>query len=462
MHFIGREDEIRLLRKTNFRDHADLTVMYGRRRVGKTALIEKAYHDCVMWKFEGLEQASPGDQINSFLNQLALYAPTKKGKTYSANDWGDAFLLLSKTLNNKKVVVFFDEFQWMVGMDAKIVSLFKYYWDNHFQKHRSCRFVICGSVSSFIVEQVIHSQALYGRIDTEIHLKPLSLKESRLFFSARTAEEVLQIYMTFGGVPKYLLEIEPGRSFLQNLNETAFHQNGFFFQEYRRLFISHFAENTHYQTIVRALSQKQATLDDLAKACQTKKGGVFSDHVNNLVLADFVERFIPLGKSDLSRIVRFRLLDEYLHFYFGFILPNAARIQSGQFQYQGINEPTLRQWQGYAFERLCRRHAREIAKRLFFAGVAYASGTYFERKKNGVQVDLVFKRNDNVLTVCEVKYVNTLQGKALVDTFQKKIRTLSESFPRYSIHKVLILGKENKIPDVVKSTFDQIIYASEI
>lgn len=463
--FYGRKRELQNLRDKNWRAHAQLIVVYGRRRVGKTTLIEEAYRDQTIWKFEGLEAVAERYQIKNFMEQLSHYTLQDELRYKKVKTWQEAFRLLSHCLAGRDIVVFFDEFQWLAEMRNRFVSLFKYYWDNHFSKHSKCRFVICGSVSSFIVEKVLHSKALYGRVDTEIHLEPLPLRDIALFFPQRTATEILDIAMTFGGIPKYLLELNPAWSYLQNLNEGAFSQNGFFFKEFQRLFISHFSKTPHYEKILTTLSNAVCSLDDLAKACDLVKGGPLSSLINDLVLAGFIERDQPVDKQKNSKIIRYRLRDEYLNFYFTFINPNVMEIQNGRFRYHEMASSTLKQWQGYAFERLCRWHAREIADYLRFSGIKYASGSWFRtpvKGKESAQIDLLFDRQDKVLTACEIKYVARLAGKKIITDFKRKVEVLQDHYPSHSIQKVLIVADKTTLPSELSGYFDEVVRATEV
>lgn len=464
--FVGRKKELKLLREKNWRNQAQLIVIYGRRRVGKTALIEQAYKDQPIWKFEGLEGVSPKRQLAFFTQQLCTYA----GLDYQTEiknmiDWQQAFSRLAEAIKKENLVIFFDEFQWLANMDEAFVSLFKYYWDNEFSKKNNCRFVICGSVSSFIIKKVLYSKALYGRVDTEICLKPLNLNETLAFFTDKTTEECLNIYMAFGGIPQYLLELNPKLSYIQNINEYALSQNGFFFNEFNRLFISHFATVPHYEKILLSLNNQKKTLDQLAAACDIKKGGNFSRLLDELIMAGFIEKEAPIGVSKNSKIIRYRLLDEYLNFYFTFIYPHVAAIQKGQFLFHLFDMQKLKQWQGYAFERLCLKHATEIATHLRFSGIAFQAGAWFQRaaKRNtAIQVDLLFIRKDKVLSICEIKYVDSLVGSKIIENFNKKLSLIQDYFPSYSLQKVLILGKKIHIPKNIQQFFDAILLASDI
>jgi len=467
MLFVGREYELDLLREPNWRDHAKLAVLYGRRRVGKTALVEEAFAGDLVWKFEGVENAKASLQIALFLEQLSHYTGEQVG---GASSWSDCFRLLDAALveqfevePSRRLVVFFDEFQWMCSMRSTLVSEFKFFWDNYFRKHQAALFILCGSISSFIVRRVVQSKALYGRVDLELHLKPLSSRESASFFPEdRPEEERLQAHLLFGGIPQYLIELNPKRSLIQNINESAFRPSGYFFQEFDRLFLSHFATNPRYKKILERLASGPAGSAALAKAVGASTGGSLTRLLEELELAGFIERYSPLAKPRNSRLVRYRLLDEYLHLYFALILPNARRILAGSVNYAQITQtPAFGQWLGLAFERFCLRNAVLLADHLRFSGIAYEFGAWFRRGDSstsapGAQVDLAFLRADKMITACEMKYAARPRPKEWALKMEARKAALQDAFPGYGLETVLVLGKGS-----IESTpwFDHVVRA---
>jgi len=464
--FIGREREIARLTEENWRDQAELIAIYGRRRVGKTALIEHAFKNkkTAFWKFEGLEGGSKKSQIEHFLFTLSELSGDNSFLNKRKVSWQDALLLLFKKIKNKKIVLFFDEFQWMANMRQELVSILKWAWDNYFLNNLGCKLIVCGSISSFMVRNVLKSKALYGRIDLEIHLKPLSVSETKEFLKEKYSDlQALETFLITGGIPQYIKEINPSLSLIQNLNHLAFKPEGYFVSEYNRLFISHFARNDVYDKIIKALAKKSPqTTDELAKSVHQKKGGTFTRYLEDLELADFIDRFVPIDKTGKSRFVKYRIDDEFLHFYFTFIEPNKNSIQKETLQsYQILTGAQYEQWKGYSFERFCRKHARLVAKKLGFSGIKYESGSWFRKaKEKSAQIDLLFVRADNVLTVCEAKFVNKIQSK-IIDDVEQKLEVLS-SFYSFPVQKVLILGKEVSIPERVKGYFDEIVYSKNL
>jgi uncharacterized protein len=463
--FFGREREIALLRRKETDDRTPLIAVYGRRRVGKTALVEKAYEKAVIWKFEGLEGAGKREQIKHFIFTLRQYNSSERLLQRKAvTSWEEAFVALSECIGEKPVMVFFDEFQWMASMRGQLVSVFKWAWDNYFSKKRGCRFVICGSVSSFIVKKVLRSSALYGRINLELHLMPLSIEESAgLYDGKRTPREALDIYLSLGGIPQYLLELRQNESAVQNLVRLALTPNGYFFNEYQRLFVSHFAKNKAYEHILKSLAIKRVQ-DSAAveRAAGVSSGGTFSSLIDDLEMAGFIERFNPLEKDRNSKLVRIRLIDEFLDFYFTFVEKNRKEIEQGTLKgYELLTGPKFEQWRGYAFERFCRKHPKAIAQALGFSAIRYQSGSWFKStEKETIQADLVFERADKVITLCEAKYVGQLKSEAASNVI-RQAEALSRHFRR-PVQKVLILAYSIPLPVTVKNSFDVVLYADEI
>lgn len=468
MSFIGRHYEIELLRQANWRKHARLTVVYGRRRIGKTALIQYAFKDQPFWKFEGLENETLKNQINNFMHQLSGYCQNIKLSKAPVKNWHQALVLLDRELKKRKrLTVFFDEFQWLADMKPNFVSLFKLFWDNHFSKHSGLHMVLCGSVSSFMVKNVLRSRALYGRVDTEIHLKALALPEIKLFFAGqRQPQEILDSAMVMGGIPQYLLQLDPKLSLMQNLGELAFRQHGYFFQEYQRLFISHFGLNQQYENILKQLIDGAKNTERLAKGLHNKSGGTFSKLLSDLELAGFIDRYSPIDRGAKSKQVLYRISDEYLHFYFRFIHPNISAIVSGKLSpFQVLASRDYQQWQGYAFERLCLKHAAVIADHLRFSGLKYQAGSWFNTRTPqhaGIQIDLLFERADKILTVCELKYTDKLDATKIIGDFEKKCLAMAAVYPKHGVQKVLILGRKIAVHEKVKRYFDSVLFAEDV
>ena len=203
-----------------------------------------------------------------------------------------------------------------------------------------------------------------------------------------------------------------------------------------RIFTSSLASNKHYRQIIAYLSQRRfATRKEIMNQLALHSGGTLTEELTDLEVCGFIDRYTTYNLlPESSHLVRYCITDSYMQFYFRFIEPQLKAIEQGDFQsnpLQGLNMASYQQWLGYAFERFCRRHHRLIAARLGFQAVKYRVGAYFSRKTEeeepGFQIDLLFERADNVLTVCEIKYTQTAVSSKVIDEFERKLQLLSQS-----------------------------------
>ncbi|MCP4674573.1 MAG: hypothetical protein GY854_03465 [Deltaproteobacteria bacterium] len=365
-----------------------------------------------------------------------------------ADSWTTIFSILSDSLGKKPCVVFLDEFQWLASERTRLVSHLKYAWDNFFSRKNRVLLILCGSVSSFMVNRVLKSKALYGRVDQEIHLGPLRLEEiKKSFVSKRSIKELVELYMVVGGVPQYLKMADLSKSIYLNIDKLCFSPNGYLVNEFDRLFASHFGSNSHYRSILDSLARRGwANRNRLKKDCKLGSGGRISEYLSNLELAGFIESYASVDRPHALRELRYRISDQYLMFYFKFIHRNRNRINRLEGMHtiaQFLPNKSLRVWRGLAFERICYLHHHRIAEKLGFKAVAYEFGSWFAKGEKNLktQVDLIFLRADNVITLCEIKFTDKKVGLEIVSDVERKIEVFPNPKDR-TIEKVLITAAE--------------------
>lgn len=467
MKFIGRENELSELKKWDVRE-SKISVVYGRRRVGKTRLVEEAFKNALMYKFEGIEGQNSAESRREFLRQMIKSFNLSELHGLQPQGWQSLFAILSKRIGSDPCVVFFDEFQWMAGERKEMISELKFAWDNIFLKDNKVHLILCGSVSSFMVKNVLRSRALYGRIDTEIRLQPLMLPEIiPAFRRKRSIREIIELYMVTGGIPQYLKLIDPVKSTLLNVGSLCFSKNGFLVNELERIFISHFGKNRHYRDIVAFLARRRwADREELQKQCGVESGGRMTTYLENLTLAGFIEKFSRLDIGKGMRNNRFRLSDFYLLFYFNFIHPSLRKIQTSPHSLpisHYLPDHKHFSWQGLAFERICIAHQQQIAEKFGFGAVRYDAGSWYSpgNADRKTQIDLMYIRADRVITVCEIKYSQKSPGKELIREMQRKI----ELYPNrkgFTIEKVLICLTPPSKDLINEGYFHRILLAEEI
>lgn len=439
--FVGRYEELLQLEKLYNAKSAQLAVLYGRRRIGKSVLIEEFCKNKSFLRFEGLENEQTLSQIRQFSKDLGKQINDPILTKARLSEWTELLDKLTEVLQQRKerTVVFMDEFQWLAVQHSLLVSLFKKYWD---QRWKKCNvvFILCGSVSSFMVKKIIKSKALYGRINLELHLDSLSPVSCQQLLKKRTHFELLNYYLVFGGVPKYWEEILSNRSFEQNLNELFFKPTGFLFNDYERIFYSQFKEYSTYEQLVRTLNEGPASLEEIAKKMKMLSGGGLKFYLENLELAGFIHSYVPYDKRSSSKLKKYSLIDEYLRFYLKFVEPNKKIISVWATQrnfFQQIIKAKWDIWAGFAFENFCRKQAFLLADKMGFADYVESFGPYFSRGDKAFQVDLIFRRTDKVITLCEIKYQNKPISTQIIAEVKRKCELIK--VPRgYNLEKALI------------------------
>ncbi len=463
--FVGREKELAQLASTLSRARPNVAVVYGRRRIGKSALIFHALKDKPALAFEGLENQSTSEQISNFCLQL-LRQVHMEGIVNVPRTWREVFFLLEPILKIKPACIVLDEFQWMANYRSAIVSDLKMVWDQVFSHIPGVSLVLCGSIASFMLNKVVRSSALYGRTDRVIHLREFSLADSAKMLPGYGTDELLEAQMILGGVPKYQELAREYPSLYLAIEDLAFQENGYLVHEFDRIFVSHFGRNDEYRRIIAALAKHPYGIfrKELAMAAKVDLGGGLTRHLDDLESAGFIRSIRPIGKPANSRLIKYVLSDAYLRFYYALIRPALASIRSGQSNVrfaQLAERPVFRSWRGHAFEFVCTQHANRIAETLGFSGIEYTFGPFFRARNarsSGVQADLVFDRADNVLTLCEMKCRQRPLGKTVVDEIKQKAATLRDLFPTKTIQNILVyhgsITKEVELSPLIYRTLD--------
>ncbi len=467
--FIGRKEEIKQIYEVSLSPGSKIFVVYGRRRVGKTELLEQVFRTRNLIKFEGREGKSEREQMQFVMEQLANYSSESLLARVVIKDWVEVFQEIASRTKKGCWTIYFEEVQWLANYGTDFVTALKYVWDNHFHHNPDLILILCGSSPSFMIHSVIKSKALYNRSQYEIPLKELNLIEAKAMLNTYSLSEILDAYLTLGGIPEYLKHLNPKQSFYLNLCKESFLPGAFFASEYERIFTSSLASNKHYRRIIAYLSRHRfSTRNEILKHLKLDSGGGISNELLDLEECGFIDSYVPYYLSERSRLVRYCITDAYLHFYFRFIEPQKKEIVQGNFRsnpQRALNMHSYQQWLGYAFERFCRKYHRQVATLLGFQDVQYRSGAYFSRlaieNEPGFQIDLLFDRDDKVLTICEIKHTQSPVSSKVIDEFEKKLQALP-NLRKKTIQKVLISNRGADASLQRRAYFDRIIQLEDL
>ncbi len=419
---IGRNKELKILNEALSSTSAEFIAIYGRRRIGKTYLIKQFFsrQNGIFFELTGNDE-NLKSQLKNFSESIskAFY----KGIEIAVQaSWMDALRQLSaaieNTPKNKRITIFFDEIPWLATRKSGFLKALEYYWNTQWSNRKKLVLVVSGSAASWMLEKIVYAKGgLHNRITINIPLLPFSLGETYAYLNYRNnqfnEQQALQIYMAMGGVPHYLRNIKKHHSVSQNINSLCFQKGGLLFDEFNKLFHSLYEEPDVYIKMVRAISKKRGGISReelLDSVGEISDGGTLNIKLQSLEEAGFISTFLPLGHS--RRGVHYRLIDEYTIFYLYWIeeYKKKTRPSSKDLHWTSVmRSPAWHAWAGYAFEAICLKHVDKIKEALAIDTIATYCGDWRytpEKGGSGAQIDLLFDRADDCVTLCEIKHTD--------------------------------------------------------
>lgn len=448
-NFIGREQELKALRLLNEKPSASLVAITGRRRVGKSRLIEAFSESCTTYKFQGLpptKKTTAKAQREVFAKALAeqFNLPALK-----ADDWTDLFSGLAKGCVSGKIIIVFDEISWMGSKDPDFLGKLKNVWDEKLQKNQELILILCGSVSQWIEKNVLSSAGFLGRPSLIIRLKPLSLTECHAFLKRqkfnRSAYEKLQLLAITGGIPRYLEEVQGSLGTEENISRLCFNDSGILSQEFEYIFNDLFARKAPlYKRIVSRLVKGPATFAKISEDLGLGKGSYLLDTLDDLAKAGFVSRdyTLKIKEKKLAKASQYRLSDNYTRFYLKYIEPNKHAIEIGNFHDNTLTAlPGLDTIFGLQVENLVLNNRFLIHQALgLLPKDIICNNPYFQQKTQSheaCQFDYLIQTKFNTLFACEIRFTRDEIKPAIIEEMTKKINKLK--LPRnFCVFPVLI------------------------
>lgn len=450
MELIGRHNDIRMLDMYMESDKAEFIAVYGRRRVGKTFLIDKYFNNEYAFSATGIIGGTRKEELGVFYESLKRYG--YKGD--KPKDWMESFGVLKDLLRknpprDRRKVVFLDELPCFATQNAGFVKALDHFWNDWASKHSDIFLIVCGSATSWIVRNLVDDKGgLHNRITHEIHLSPFKLADTAEYLSHAGCLwdeiSVLQTYMILGGIPYYLSLLNPQESLSQNIDRLFFSRNAELKKEYGRLYKSLFKTPEKYMDIVQLLSEKKGgmTRSEIAGKIKSSNNGHLTELLDDLVNCDFIRQYNVKQKKISSKNGIYQLTDFYSIFYHEF---GKIRTTDEQYWSKFINSQKQSTWWGLSFERVCQAHIPQILTAL---GVQAVHTEYYSWRnkgydsKQGAQIDLVIERDDRIINICEIKYCSSTEYELTIEERNKMTQRIEcfrqETATRYGIIPTLI------------------------
>ncbi|MBQ0072330.1 MAG: ATP-binding protein [Spirochaetales bacterium] len=408
---VGRKKECERLQKCLDSSAAELFVVYGRRRVGKTYLVNQFFDGRFDFKVTGLYGESKERQFKVFMTELDNQTQRKNP---FPTDWIDAFNLLKQYLKSlpqdEKHIVFFDEFPWFDTAKSGFLAAFEWFWNDWAVTQDNLVLLICGSATSWMVENIDRNKGgLFNRQTARLYLEPFSLKETEEYLKSRGFEwsryDIAECYMIMGGIPFYLSQLDPELDYTRNIDMLFFRKRAVLWDEFQHLYNTLFSNSEVHIKIVEALSSKRIglTRTEILEKTKHASNGLFSNALENLVNSGFVRVYPYFGDKKTKTL--YQLSDYYTMFYYKFLKDKTGKAED--FWSNGIGSPSRNAWAGFTFEQLCKDHLLEIKRKLGISGVLSKESSWFVQgteEQPGSQNDMLIDRDDRIINLCEMKF----------------------------------------------------------
>lgn len=419
--FFGREELIGQLDALTKKRVASLVTCRGRRRIGKSTLIEE-FARRIGARFIKIEGKRPTPKFTNE-DELATFAKQLSDQTDAESttpaSWSDAFKRLNSQIsdNDAHTVVLLDEISWLAHYVDDFAEDLKIAWDNTLKKHDKLILVLCGSVSCWIRDNIIDNGAYMGRRSLDMIVPELPLHECVKFWGPTAdrlaVREILDTLSVIGGVPRYLEEVNPAETAEQNIRRLFFMPKSVLRMDFDDMFRDVITEETNFTgQVLKALVDGPKSGAEISKFLKLAKGGRVASALARLEESGFVAAANGTNPEtgERPRERRYRLRDNYTRFYLKYVEPVKDIIDAGSYEFVSLNQfENMSAVLGLAFENLVINNYRELIKPLHLEGQLITSAAPYVRKptrgkngRKGVQIDFLIQTR-RTICVLEIK-----------------------------------------------------------
>ncbi len=356
--FINREQELTMLEQRHGSEQAELFVLYGRRRVGKTELL-RAFCQGKRHVFFVADLGSEALQLAAFSRAIGeqLLGP---GIPLAFSTWDAAFEYLADAARTARLVVVLDEFGYLAQANPAFPSILQRLWDTRLKDTRIF-LVLCGSYVSLMEREVLAYRApLYGRRTGQYLLSALDFPVLPLFFPRYSSEELVSVYAVLGGTPAYLRQFDDRYSLLENIRDHILTPQTYLYDEPRFLLLQEVREPRSYFAVLEAMARGNTRPNEIAQAAGLGGGAAAMPYIKTLMELRLVDRQVPATErhSHKSRKGLHRISDPFFRFWFRFVYPHRSALEEGRTAQVLTQQvaPQLDAFTAAAFEDLCRQH----------------------------------------------------------------------------------------------------------
>lgn len=429
--FIGREKELRSLNSLYASDKFEFAVIYGRRRVGKTVLINEFIDNKKSIYFMGVE-SNAKQNLENFSKSIVEYASGIAANT-SFQSFQAAFEYVFELSKSERIILVIDEYPYVARSSKSLASTLQMLIDKY-KDTSKMMLILCGSSMSYMEDNVLAYKApLYGRRTAQMKILPFDFEETCRFFKSFSAEDKALIYGIVGGTPQYLLQMNDKLSIEDNIKNTYLNPTSFLYEEPTNLLKQEVREPAIYTAIITAIATGASRMSEIA----TKVGedtNVCTSYIKNLMNLGIVQKETPYGEKN-SRKTIYYIEDNMFRFWYRFVLDNNSIIMRGAADrvYKRI-EPYLSDYMGKVFEDICTQY---LWKQLLdekcpveFSSLGRWWGNDPTEKKQ-TEIDIMGEQDKDTALFAECKWTNEKVDRGVLETLIKRSKLFSYTNVHY-------------------------------
>ena len=433
--FVDRVEEIEILEDAYSSKEASLFILYGRRRVGKTELISKFIGNRGVYFLATAE--GDRENINNFKASVSRFLGDESILKASFDDWHSLFTVLVSSnsfqakASESKIIIAIDEFPYLIEANRAIPSVFQKIYDM-ILRQMNVMLILSGSSISIMENEVLsYRSPLYGRRTGQLRLKPLKFRYLAEFVDYGF-EDLCKTYFVFGGIPEYLLKLDPDMRFWENVRKRLLSKGSALYEEAEFLLRTEFREPRNYMLILRSISYGNHTLGEICSYSGLDKSMV-SKYLDVLMSLGLVIPEKPFGAHEKFKRKLYWISDQYLKFWFRYVLPHKSEIESSRDG--GVLESIKADFPTFAGEQF-----ENLMKELILEGILGRSfdtvSRWWGRNGSGKkgrdveEIDIIaHSERRGELLFAECKWTNSPVPINVVEALKTKSESLRKQYP---------------------------------
>ena len=420
--FINRAKELEFLNNEYTREGSSLVILYGRRRIGKTALASEFMKNKKALYLLATEESEAQNRA-AFKEIAADFTGNELLKNAHIDKWDMIFKTLLDYKTEGKKVIIIDEFQYLGKSNPAFPSIFQRIWDTML-KDADVMVILCGSLISMMESQTLnYDSPLYGRRTGQIKLKQIPFLYYDQFFPDKSRNELIEYYSITGGVPKYIELFYQSDDIYSAIEENVLRKASFLYDEPNFLIQREVSEIGSYFSIIKTIAAGNQKIGKIATALELKQTGL-TKYLRTLINLDILEREVPVTEDNPEKSKRglYRIKDNFMLFWFRFVYPNISYIESGNVDLamKKIRQDLVKRHISYVYEDICTEEMWKLNSEGKWDFHFDRAGRWWN---NNEEIDIIaIDSSGNDIVFGECKYSDNKVGTDILLSLEKKAK----------------------------------------